>query len=129
MKRILSLILCVLMLIPCLAAIVSAAEINDEYRNFAIDEGMGSYASSIWNQDSDPKYINNGVLEDSYRFWRPQGVDRNPALDDRVQYCGLKSSSQYYLLQQVEIYVDRDSADNNICYTIKALVLGEWVEQ
>ncbi|MBQ4509413.1 MAG: hypothetical protein II984_01705 [Clostridia bacterium] len=128
MKRILSLILCVLMLVPCFALMISADEISDEYKNFAIDEGIGSYASSIWNNDSDPKYINNDVLSDSYRFWRPQGVDRNPALDDRVQYCGLKSSSQYYLLQQVEIYVDRDSADNNICYTIKALVLGEWVE-
>ena len=127
MKRILSLILCVLMLIPCLAAIVSAAEINDEYRNFAIDEGMGSYASSIWNQDSDPKYINNGVLEDSYRVWRPQGVDRNPALDDRVQYCGLRSSSKYYEVQNITIYLDIDDpVKNNIRYTIRALVLGEW---
>ncbi len=128
MKRIFSLILCVLMLIPCLASIVSAADdLDTEYKNFALDDGIGSYASSIWNADSDPKYINNGVIEDSYRFWRPQGVDRNPALDDKVQYCGLRSSSQYYEVRELTIYLDIDDPKtNNIRYTIKALVLGEW---
>ena len=129
MKRILSLILCVLMLVPCLAVIVSAeGEISDEYKNFALDDGIGSYASSMWNADSDPKYINNEVLEDSYRFWRPQGVDRNPALDDRVQYCGLRSTNKYYEVKEVVIYHGINGPDNNIKYTIKALVLGEWVE-
>ena len=127
MKRILSLILCVLMLVPCFALITSAAgELNEEYRNFALD--MGAYATSIWNNDSDPKYINNDVLSSSYQFWRPDAVGRNPAIDDTQQYCGLKSSGQYYLVQEMAIYVDIDTPDNNICYTIKALVLGEWVE-
>ncbi len=127
MKRILSLILCVLMLVPCLAVIASAEEYNDEYRNFAIDDTMGSYASSIWNNDSQPKFINNDVLEDSYRFWRPDSVGRNPAIDDKMQYCGLKSSGQYYEVREVVIYHDYNGADNDILYTIKALVLGEWI--
>ena len=128
MKKILSLILCVLMLVPCFALMVGAAstELNEEYRNVALE--MGSYATSIWNNDSDPKYINNDVLSSSYQFWRPDSVGRNPAIDDTKQYCGLKSAGQYYLVQDMAIYVDIDTPDNNICYTIKALVLGEWVE-
>lgn len=126
MKRILSLILIVLMLVPCLAVFAGAKELNTEYRNFALD--MGSYATSIWNNDSDPKYINNDVLSSSYQFWRPDAVGRNPAIDDQNQYCGLKSSGQYYLLQEMKIYVDIDTPDNNICYTVQALVLGEWID-
>ncbi len=137
MKRIFSLILCVLMLVPCFAAIVSAEEVDDGYKNCALDNGIGTYASSQWNYDSNPKYINNDVLEDSYRFWRPEGVDRNPALDDRIQYCGLKSSTQYYEVKEVVLYVDKygkadahdgNPYDNNIHYIIEALVLGEWIK-
>ena len=130
MKRILSLILCVLMLVPCFAMIITAEDtgISDEYKNFALDDGVGSYGSSKWNNDSDPKYINNGELWDSYRFWRPEGVGRGPTVDDSLQYCGLKYNAHYYEVDKVVLYVDHWGPENDILYTIKALVLGEWVE-
>ncbi len=128
MKRILSLILCVLMLVPCFALVISAEdEISDEYKNFALDDGVSAYGSSKWNNDSDPKYLNNDVLYDSYRFWRPDGYGRTPSIDDTMQYCGLKFTSGYYEVDKVTLYVGHYDYTNDIKYVIKALVLGEWV--
>ena len=134
MKKIVSLILCLLMIVPLFAFSVYAAENanasdgkSDEAYNFAT---VGSaYATSKWNNDSDPKYINNGDRSDSYRYWRPQGHGRNIYLDDTAQYCGLKfQDGNYYKIQEVVIYSYMENPDNDYLFTIEALVLGEWVE-
>ena len=132
MKRIISLILCVLMIVP-LFAFAAFAEGTDgagnsnEPFNFAL---RGSaYATSKWNNDSDPKYINNGDQSDSYRYWRPNGHGRDIYMDDKEQYCGLKfQDGNYYEVQKVIVYTYMEDETNNIKYTIEALVLGEWIE-
>lgn len=129
MKRILSLVLCVLMLIPCFLFSISAEELSDEYKNFALDDGASAYATSKWNDDSNPKYINNDTLDHPYWFWRPDGVGRTP-VDDTEQYCGIKFSAHYYELDKIEIYIKHEGEGNKNNYkiTVEALVLGEWIE-
>ena len=89
MKKIISLILCVLMIVPLFAFASFAADENtgnsDEPFNFAL---RGSaYATSKWNNDSDPKYINNGDQADSYRYWRPNGHGRDIYMSRLGLHC------------------------------------------
>lgn len=127
MKKIISLILCVLMLVPCFMLLVGAeGEEEQKPFNFAL---LGSaYATSKWNNDSDPKYINNGDQADSYRYWRPNGHGRDAYMDDSEQICGIRfQGGQYYEVQEVHIYNYMQDKSNDIKYVIEALVLGEWV--
>ncbi len=142
MKRIISLILCILMLVPMLTYLVSAEEAADEGAGEGTGEGTteenkafnfavsgSAYATSKWNNDSDPKYINNKVIADSYKFWRPDGHGRDIYMDDSEQICGLRyQDGNYYNVQEIVIYTYMESPTNNIKYTIEALVLGEWKE-
>lgn len=127
MKKIISLVLCLLMLVPCFVLMISAEDETEEAFNFA---PLGSaYATSKWNNDSDPKYINNGDIADSYRYWRPDGHGRDAYMDDREQICGLKfQGGQYYEVQEVIIYNYMQDESNDIKYVVEALVLGEWVK-
>lgn len=143
MKRIISLLLCILMLIPMLAYAVSAeeaaeegaeegageGETNDEQKMFNFAIGGSAYATSKWNNDSDPKYINNKVQADSYMYWRPNGHGRDINMDDREQICGIRyQDGNYYNVQEIKIYTYMDDPTNNTKYTMEALVLGEWKE-
>ena len=138
MKRLISLILCVLMIVPLFAFASFAAdeELNTTRHNFA---GLGStYATSKWNNDSDPKFLNNDTLYHSYQYWRPDAYGRNPAINEQDQLCGLKfQTGKYYEVQEVVIYNCKYDPNpfedhglmltNNIKYTVEALVLGEWI--
>ncbi len=139
MKRLISLILCVLMVVPFFAFSVFAEgdeELNTKRHNFAV---YGStYATSKWNADSDPKFINNETLYHSYQYWRPSGYGRDLAFNEQEQLCGLKyQNGKYYEVQEVVIYNCKYDPEpfedhglmltNNIRYTVEALVLGEWV--
>lgn len=139
MKRLISLILCILMVVPFFAFSVFAEgeeELNTKRHNFALFGS--SYATSKWNNDSDPKYINNDTLVHSYQFWRPDGYGRDPSFNEQEQLCGIRyQNGKYYEVQEVVIYNHKyDSKPfqdhgltltNNIKYTVEALVLGEWI--
>ena len=129
MKKIISLILCVLMIVPMFVFSTFAEETTEEQEayNFAL-KGSG-YATSKWNNDSDPKYLNNGAVSDSYRYWRPNGHGRDIYMDDTEQICGLKfQGGQYYEVQWVDVYAYMEGSDNDYTVVVEALVLGEWVE-
>ena len=128
MKKIISLILCVLMIVPLFAFSSTAANDgkSEEAYNFA-PKGS-AYATSQWNNDSDPRYINNGDTSDSYRYWRPNGHGRDPNMDDTEQHCGIRfQGGQYYEIQEVVIYNYMEGKSNDIKYVVEALVLGEWI--
>lgn len=140
MKRLISLILCILMVVPFFAFSIFAEEgeeeLNTTRHNFALFGS--SYATSKWNNDSDPKYINNDTLVHSYQFWRPDGYGRDLTFNEQEQYCGLRyQNGKYYEVQEVVIYNHKYDPNpfpdhglmltNNIKYTVEALVLGEWI--
>ena len=177
MKKILSLILCVLMLVPCFAWQISA-EYDPEAPLENVAPKGGTYHSSIWNNDRGSKFLNNGSNYNSYQFWEPcaSGCNVGP-VDDTLQYAGFKFND-YYECESMKIYLKKWGNENggfcpncmtqfltdqlvekkyekgnlvsaacpnctteekkqavtftyndhnNIKYTIKALVLGEWL--
>lgn len=135
--RILAMLLCLLMVIPTLVLPLSAEEINKKpeptednpLRNIA-PNGQ-TYHSSVWNNDRHAKYINNGLYTHSYQWWEPSSIHRpnGAGVDDKLQWCGISYMSGYYIVKEINIYTSVfEKGYNNIKYTIKALILGEWVE-
>lgn len=106
-KKILAIILCVLMVVPCFAWNISAVDAEgpngEEITNIA--PNGKTYQSSNWNQDSSARYLNNGRLWDSWQFWRPGSCARpdTPNIDDSLQYIGMKFNN-YYSVNEVTIY-------------------------
>ena len=186
-KRILAVILCVLMVLPCFVMAIGAvdAEGPDGEEIINVAPNGKTYQSSNWNQDSSARFLNNGVLHHSWQFWRPNSMYRpdSEGVDDSLQYAGMKFNN-YYSVNEVTIYAmkyadnngafcgkcyktitdsdytttykevsgqqvvdqrlcktcgtnvldlqmtQRDGKDieNNIKYTVKVLVQGEWIE-
>lgn len=128
MKRLLAFLLCALMLVPFFAFQTTAAEYNPNAPFTNVAEYASTGFSSKWNNDSDAKFLNNGVYYHSYEFWRPSSSHRDPAIDDSMQYCELKFSD-YYEINQFTMYaqIKTQWAHIKCTYTIKALVSGEWV--
>ena len=128
MKKILSIILCILMLLPCVLLCVSATEEESEepaeYTNIAKEALLK--CSSYWNNDRLPKYTIDGVKNSSYQFWSPNYSGRDPNVDNSnhwIQY-GFKDYKQ---INEILIYADSDACHAGVTYTLEALVLGEWV--
>ena len=128
MKKIISLIICVLMIVPCFA-FAAFAEGEAVDRNIA-DIGS-TYATSNWNNDSNARWMIDGIKDSWWQFWRPgskeQPGGRNETVDDANQYFGLKYT-KYYEFIEVDLYVLKYDSKNNINYNLKALVMGEWVD-
>jgi len=130
MKKIISLILCVLMIVPMFAfAAYAADEVGGDQKPFNFAEEGSAYGTSKWNNDSDPKYINNGDQSDSYRYWRPNGHGRDIFMDDTEQLCGIRyQGGKYYEVQTVDIYAYIEGKENDYKIVVEALVLGEWIK-
>ncbi|MBQ7906901.1 MAG: hypothetical protein IJ309_02900 [Clostridia bacterium] len=112
MKRIISLLLCVLMVVPCFAWTITAEEAG---AGTAQRENVGlygmTYHSSIWNGDRSAKFINNGAVYNFYQYWEPgssgRGADGGGAgIDDSLQYCGMKFNN-YYLVDEITLYAKK----------------------
>ena len=124
-KRILAMILCVLMILPCFAWTITASNdglpAEDERINIA--PNGKTYHSSVWNADGSARFLNNGILYSSWQFWRPGSVERpdTPGIDDTLQYAGMKFNT-YYTFNEVTIYAhkyaDTDGAFCGKCYTL-----------
>ena len=108
-KRILAMILCVLMVLPCFAWTISADDgLPQEDERINIAPNGKTYHTSIWNQDGSARFLNNGVLYSSWQFWRPGSVERpdTPGIDDTLQHTGMKFNS-YYTFNEVVIYAHK----------------------
>lgn len=179
-KKILALILCALMILPCFTWIAGAvdAEGPNGEQIINIAPNGRTYQTSNWNQDSSARFLNNGVLNHSWQFWRPSSSQRTNGVgvDDTLQWAGVKFNN-YYSVNEVTIYgakysssngaycgkcdayindsdftttyktvsgqqvvdqrlcntcginvTDLSDERNNIKYTVKVLIQGEWVE-
>lgn len=125
MKRIISLIICVIMIVPCFTFGVWADDGEKRDENIA---PIGStYATSQWNNDSNPRWMIDGNLKSSWQFWRPSSYERDPQVDDKNQYFGLKFP-KYYEFNEITLYTRQIEAGNNTKFVFKALVMGEWKE-
>ena len=143
LRKILPMALCLLMVIPFFAFSSFAMNmstigepgdrsvVGDEKMNVA-PEGQG-YHSSVWNLDRHSKYLNNGTYNHSYQFWAPNHWQRNPDKvskdhDNTKEYVGF-TFDEHYLVDEIVIYTGSyDKGNNNIKYSIDALILGEWQE-
>jgi len=130
MKKIIAIILCVMMLLPCIGMIAHAAQ-EEEYTNIAPTGGVKT--TSIWNNDSEAKWTIDGTWEDmdGYLDWRPwhikRGNNQYPDWQEDYQYLEY-SFRKYKEIKQVDIYCRLYGDNNNIRYTIQALIMGEWVD-
>lgn len=126
MKKILAIIVCILMIMPCFVLGIMA---DDEEKDRNIAAESSTYATSQWNLDSNPRWMVDTDRANSYRFWRPGAPERGEgyeSVDVNNQYCGFKFS-KYYEFNEVTIYAQKLADNNNVTYTVKALVLGEWI--
>lgn len=114
-KKILAVILCVLMILPCFTWIAGAVDTEGPNGEKIINIAPNgkTYQSSNWNQDSSARFLNNGVLWDSWQFWRPNSKYRpdSEGVDDALQYVGMKFNN-YYSVNEITIYAMK-YADNN----------------
>ena len=126
MKKALSLILCVLMLVPCFAwqIVADEGQATGELENIAL-YGM-TYHSSTFNNDRSAKYLNNGFLWNSYQMWEPSSTGRNTGpCDDTLQYCGMKFNT-YYEGESMTIYMKKwDAIDGAFCVGCKTEYTNE----
>lgn len=123
MKKIISLLLCLLAVVPLLAFNISAADSTDiDHSKLTNISSEGStYATSIWNNDSQHRFINDGVRNSDYQYWRPSQASAGSGIK---QHCGMKFK-QYYDIHSLTMYARL--LDSNVKYTVEALVEGEWV--
>lgn len=147
MKKLLSLILCILMIVPCLAIGVFAEEseeTEEELENLALSAGIK--ATSYWNASTLPKSAvngestgdipKNGQWKGHNNFWNPcqpgrdNGTGPYKRLEEGVEsfqftFKGLNRG--YKIIDSVDIYT-RQTCSNNPLYTVKALINGVWTE-
>ncbi len=117
-KKILAVILCVLMILPCFTWMVSAVDEagpNGEVIKNIAPNGK-TYQSSNWNQDSSARFLNNGVLHHSWQFWRPNSIYRpdSVGVTEGFQHVGMKFNN-YYSVNEITIY-GMKYPDNNGAY-------------
>ncbi len=145
MKKLLSLILCILMIVPCLAIGAFAEETEEELTNLALSAGIK--ATSYWNASTLPKSAVNGQSTGDIpkpgewkghnNFWNPSepgrdnGTGKYVRLEEGVESFQFSfkggANRGYKLIDSVDIYT-RQTCSNNPLYTVKALINGVWAE-
>lgn len=138
MKKFLSILLCLLMIVPCFAfSALAEEEEEEEISNIALTAGIK--ASSYWNASTLPKSATNGVTEGDIggghnNYWRPS----NPARDTWTGGTPGEASFQltfkgknrgYKLIDSVDIWVKFNAEGCSACdptYDVQALINGVW---
>jgi hypothetical protein len=145
MKKLLSLILCFLMIVPCFVfGAFAEEETEEELSNLALSAGIK--ATSYWNASTLPKSAVNGESTGDIpkpgewkghnNFWNPcqpgrdNGTGPYKRLEEGVEsfqftFKGLNRG--YKLISYVDIYT-RQTCSNNPLYTVKCLINGVWTE-
>ncbi|MBO5212851.1 MAG: hypothetical protein J6B60_04845 [Clostridia bacterium] len=141
MKRFLSFICAIMMLVSCMAYSVFAEEEplpeqpTDELTNIAVN-GMG-YCSSEKNSSwTPPSSIINGLRNtDDWHGWEPKypSVEpgQNTSLGFSGEYCGIKFlNKEYYEVYEIKVNAGLHNlfGGQNTKYVVEALVEGVWTE-
>ena len=145
MKKFLSIVLCVLMLIPCFAFSVFAEETEEKFENLALTAGIK--ATSYWNASTLPKSAINGASTGDIEkpgewkghnnYWKPcqpgrDGMGTGPYVRaekgvESFQLTFRGTNRGYKIIDSVDLYVEK-VCTNNPKYTIVALINGVWAE-
>ena len=140
MKKIISILLAALMLFSAFSVTVFAEETEEpsEYpdglENVAL-KGL-AYCSTMKNSNwTPPNSINNGLdyLED-WHGWEPKYPSITPGQDTSAgfkgEYCGIKFlNREYYEIYEIRMSIGLHAQYNqNVTYTIQALVEGVWTD-
>ena len=137
MKKFLSIILCVLMIVPCFAICAFAEDASEEeLTNVALNSSLK--ASSTWNASTPAKATINGRIESDFgggheNYWSPSAPGRdNTASKDlsTIQYTFKGLNKGYKIVETVDLYVTQypGCSSNNVQYTVKALINGVWTQ-
>ena len=132
MKKALSLILCICMLVP-LFTFFAYAETGNEapidtstHRNIALEAIPSVF--SHYNLDSKTAYLNDGIIKgqiNSYMQWRPQTVPRDPSVAGTDPWIKYKFK-EYMEVSSITVIVDHGySTEDTVKF--EALIQGEWV--
>jgi hypothetical protein len=138
MKKFLSILLCLLMIVPCFAFVALAEEeTEEEVSNVALDAGIK--ASSYWNASTLPKSATNGVTKNDIggghnNYWRPSYPGRDTWTggtpgEASFQLTFKGKNRGYKLLEGVDIWVKFNAEGCKACdpqYTVQALINGVW---
>lgn len=144
MKKFLSIILCLFLLIPCFTLGVFAAEEEEEEEelsNLSLDASLK--ASSFWNASTHPKAVINGASIDDIKahmkwsghlnYWQPDSPSHNgdSSIDPHLQWLQFTFKGQnkgYKLIDHIDIYTYVGGCRSQNTFTVKALINGIWVE-
>ena len=129
-RRIISLILCLLMLIPSFAFSSFAAEEEEEENPFVdISKESMLKASSQWNYYSAPKYTIDGDLDGvaagGWAYWRPNAPGRDPSVNIKDSWIEYRYR-EYKELDTITMYARK--YNSNMRFRLKVLIMGEWYE-
>lgn len=148
MKKFLSILLCILMLVPCFAFSVFAEEeegAEEEITNLALTAGIK--ATSWWNASTLPKSAINGASTGDIEqpgqwkghnnYWKPcqpgrDGMGTGPYVRaeagvESFQLTFRGVNRGYKIIDSVDLYVEK-VCSNNPKYTMVALINGVWVD-
>ena len=129
MKRIIALVMCLMMILPCFALFANAEALDPSAPYEVITRNGFAKASTIWNNDSQAKYAVDGIIDgqiDGYQFWRPNYSGRDFSIDPNApQYIDIQFTD-YYVYDKIDIYAVSYSSSQT--FKAQMLVLGEWVD-
>lgn len=138
MKKFLSILLCLLMIVPCFAFVALAEEeTEEEASNVALDAGIK--ASSYWNASTLPKSATNGVTKKDIggghnNYWRPSYPGRDTWTGGEAGKASFQLTFKgknrgYKILEGVDIWVKFGAEGCKVCnptYDVQALINGVW---
>ncbi len=138
MKKFLSILLCLLMIVPCFAFVALAEEeTEEEAANVALDAGIK--ASSYWNASTLPKSATNGVTKNDIggghnNYWRPSYPGRDTWTGGEAGKASFQLTFKgknrgYKILEGVDIWVKFGAEGCKACnptYDVQALINGVW---
>lgn len=139
MKRIISTLIALLMLISCFSMLVFAEEQEeskypDGLENVAL-KGL-AYCSTMKNSNwTPPNSINNGLdYTGDWHGWEPKYPTITPGQNTSAgfsgEYCGVKFlNREYYEIFEIRMSVGLHAQyGQNVTYTIEALIEGKWTQ-
>lgn len=117
MKKLLSILLCTVMVFALLPLHASAEEKNIAPLGVA-------YSSADYNEWAAKRFINNGNYDDS---WQAQHISRDPKVGAVGEYCGVRYINDFHQISEIRVCIGTHSG-HEVTYGINVLVEGEWIE-
>lgn len=131
MKKVISFVLSILMLMSCMSILCVADEVEGELTNIA-PNGL-AYCSSMKHSGWTPPNTINDGKDNDWPGWEPKyptiEPGENTSLGFSNEYCGIKFlNKEYYEIHSLNITAGMHALyKQNAKYEVKALIEGEWI--